>query len=201
MGSRGHSGLKGVLFGSMTNAVLAGCAKPLLVLRGKTVPPQRDSLDVGIAVDGSGYGLAAVRWVIKHRALFGAEPRVELIHVHEDNLPELRPRHGLAYSAVPPFVEVGDADLPAAAFDKAMTAASKRMAKAGLDAKPVRLRAWAAGDAIAAYVRQRRLDVIVMGSHGHGAFKSLVLGSVAMRVAARCDTPLLLVREPLRARG
>jgi nucleotide-binding universal stress UspA family protein len=32
------------------------------------------------------------------------------------------------------------------------------------------------------------------------AFKALVLGSVAMRVAARCDTPLLLIREPVSAR-
>lgn len=199
MGSRGHSGLKGLLFGSMTNAVLAGCTKPLLVLRNEKAP-RRDSLAVGIAVDGSRYALAAVRWVIKHRALFGAEPRFELIHVHEDNLPELRPSQGLAYRAVPSYVQVADDDGSTAAFEKSMAAPLKRLAKAGTDAKPVRLRGSAAGDTIAAYARKRRLDVLVMGSHGHGAFKSLVLGSVAMRVAARCDTPLLLIREPGSAR-
>jgi nucleotide-binding universal stress UspA family protein len=36
--------------------------------------------------------------------------------------------------------------------------------------------------------------VLVLGSHGYGAFKQAVLGSVATRVAAHCDTPLLLVR-------
>lgn len=199
MGSRGHSGLKGLVFGSMANAVLAGCTKPLLVLRSKKAP-QRDSLAVGIAVDGSRYALAAVRWAIRHRALFGAEPRVELIHVHEDSLPEVRSSHGLAYRAVPPYVHVDDDDASAAALDKVLVAPLKSLAKAGLDAKPVRLRGNAAGDAVAAYARKRRLDVLVMGSHGHGAFKALVLGSVAMRVAARCDTPLLLIREPGRAR-
>lgn len=199
MGSRGHSGLKGLVFGSMTNAVLAGCTKPLLVLRSEKAP-QRDSLAVGIAVDGSRYGLAAVRWAIKHRSLFGAEARIELIHVHEDRLPELRPSQGLAYRAMPPYVPADDDDASAAAGGKALAAPLKRLAKAGMDAKPVRLRSSAAGDAIAAYSRKRRLDVLVMGSHGHGLFKALVLGSVAMRVAARCDTPLLLIREPVSAR-
>ena len=197
MGSRGHSGLKGLVFGSMTNAVLAGCTKPLLILRSKKAPPQ-GSLAVGIAVDGSRYGLAAVRWAIKHRDLFGAEARIELIHVHEDSRPGLRPRQGQA-RIMPPYVPADD-DASAAIFDKAMAVPLKRLAKAGIDAKPVRLRGGAAGDAIAAYARKRRLDLLAMGSHGNGRFKALVLGSVAMRVAARCDTPLLLIREPGTAR-
>lgn len=198
MGSRGHSALKGLLFGSMTNAVLAGCTKPMLVLRGAKAPRQ-DSLSVGIAVDGSRYGQAAVRWAIRHRDLFGAEPRIELIHVREDGLPESLPVEGVAYRALPPYVQAADDDPLAPAFDKGMAASLKQLAKAGLHAVPVRLRATAAGDAIAAYARKRRLDVLVMGSHGHGAFKSLVLGSVAMRVAASCDTPLLLIRDASRA--
>jgi nucleotide-binding universal stress UspA family protein len=34
-----------------------------------------------------------------------------------------------------------------------------------------------------------------MGSHGYGAFKAAVLGSTATRVAAHCETPLLLIRD------
>jgi nucleotide-binding universal stress UspA family protein len=37
-------------------------------------------------------------------------------------------------------------------------------------------------------------DLVVMGSHGHGAVASLVLGSVAMKVVAACKIPVLLVR-------
>jgi nucleotide-binding universal stress UspA family protein len=33
-----------------------------------------------------------------------------------------------------------------------------------------------------------------MESRGHGLLKSVVLGSVATRVTARCSTPLLLIR-------
>lgn len=200
MGSRGHSGLKGLLFGSMTNAVLAGCTKPLLILRSAKIPI-RDSLTVGIAIDGSRYGQAAVRWVLKHRELFGREPRFELIHVLDDDLRAQQPVQGLAYRAVPMYEQAGDDEALAARFDKVMAGAVRMFSKAGVSAEVVRLRGSGAGDAIAAYARKRRLDVLAMGSHGNGAFKSLVLGSVAMRVAARCDKPLLLIREAQRNRN
>ena len=37
-------------------------------------------------------------------------------------------------------------------------------------------------------------DLVMLGSHGHGALKSLVLGSVANRVIAGCETPVLIIR-------
>ena len=40
-----------------------------------------------------------------------------------------------------------------------------------------------------------RCDLIVMGSHGHGAIGQLFLGSVTARVAATCAVPLLVVRK------
>ena len=33
-----------------------------------------------------------------------------------------------------------------------------------------------------------------MGSHGHGALSSLVMGSVTTKVLAHCKVPVLLVR-------
>lgn len=192
MGSRGHSALKGLVFGSMTNAVLAGCTKPLLVLRsGKA--PKKDSLVVGIAVDGSRHGLAAVRWVITHRDLFGAEPRWQLIHVLPDMASSLEAR--LPYQALPaPTPEQAEA-AQAAAFDKVVAPARRLFAKAGLEATAVRLQNPNPGDAIAAHALYQRIDVLVLGSHDYGRLKSLVLGSVAMRVAGRCHKPLLLIRE------
>ena len=198
MGSRGHSGLKGLLFGSMTNAVLAGCTKPLLVLRSAKAP-QRDSLSVGIAVDGSRYGQAAVRWAIKHRDLFGAEPRIELIHVIDSERTAPPPIEGLSYRALPVYGVAADDHVLAPMFAKVMAGAVKLLAKAGMQVTPAPLLGTHAGDAIAAYARKRQLDVLVMGSHGQGAFKALVLGSVAMRVAARSDKPLLLIRDPRHA--
>ena len=196
MGSRGQSALKGLLFGSMTSAVLASCTRPLLVLRSSKAP-QKDSLVVGIAVDGSAYGLAVARWVLKHRELFGAKPRFELIHVQG---PAARagadaPLPGSTLREIPIAGNVGEGRQPATAADKIMAPVRKIFTKAGLEPQVVCLQGDNPGDAISAHARKHRIDVLVMGSHGRGAFDSLVLGSVAMRVAATCDKPLLLIRE------
>lgn len=49
-------------------------------------------------------------------------------------------------------------------------------------------------DAIAALATKGGFDLVVLGSHGHGALSGLVLGSVATRVLANCQTPVLLIR-------
>ena len=51
-----------------------------------------------------------------------------------------------------------------------------------------------AADEIAAYAENGKFDLVVMGSRGQGALSNLVLGSVAMKVLARCSVPVLLVR-------
>lgn len=192
MGSHGHSSFKGLLFGSVTNAVLSGCRTPLLVMRGAR-RPARDSLAVGIALDGSGYGLAAVRYVVRQRALFGAEPVLHLIHVVPDLFGIVIP--GLGDAPAPLYRPEQVLASQDQAFDKALAPARKLLDKAQLGYKEVRLTGNNPGDEIATYATRRKLDLLVMGSHGHGLLKSAVLGSVATRVAARCRTPLLLIRE------
>jgi nucleotide-binding universal stress UspA family protein len=49
-------------------------------------------------------------------------------------------------------------------------------------------------ECIARRATEGRFDLVVMGSHGHGAVASIVLGSVAAKVLARCATPVLLIR-------
>lgn len=49
-------------------------------------------------------------------------------------------------------------------------------------------------EVIAAMAEGDRFDLIVMGSHGHGALAGLLTGSVTAEVLARCRTPVLLLR-------
>jgi len=49
-------------------------------------------------------------------------------------------------------------------------------------------------DEIATFAESGKFDLLVMGSRGHGALANLVVGSVAMKVLARCSVPVLLVR-------
>ena len=56
---------------------------------------------------------------------------------------------------------------------------------------------WVIGHPAEAIVQKAEadhVDLIVMGSHGHGAVANVVLGSVVTRVLATCRIPLLLIR-------
>ena len=50
------------------------------------------------------------------------------------------------------------------------------------------------GDLICKTATEGKFDLLVMGSHGHGALLNLVMGSVATEVLAGCKVPVLIVR-------
>ncbi|GMV44867.1 MAG: hypothetical protein AMXMBFR66_02650 [Pseudomonadota bacterium] len=186
MGSHGHSALRGLVFGSVTQRVLASTAVPVLVLRTPKAP-ERASLRVGVALDGSAYGDAAARYVIQHRSLFGPRPTVSLIHVHAPTW--LERQYPLA--TLPSANDLASAE--AEAFDQALAPARALFAESGLAANEHCV-VGNPGEEIAQFARTAKLDILVMGSHGHGALTGALLGSVASRVAATCSTPLLLIR-------
>lgn len=193
MGSHGHTGFKNLLFGSVTQAVLASCNTPLLVLRSDAVP-KNDSLKLGIALDGSKYGVAAVRFVVKHRALFGAAPSLTLIHVVPDLLNLVVP--GVFGDApVPGFKPEQVTEMQRAAFERAMAPARKLLKGTIFQVTEMPLSGNNPGDAIAAYATKNKLDILAIGSHGEGGFVSTVLGSVATRVAAKCRNALLFIQQ------
>jgi nucleotide-binding universal stress UspA family protein len=191
MGSHGHGALATLLFGSVTVGVLGRTKKPLLLLRGHG-PAPADSLKVGVAVDGSGFGIAAVKYVLKHRSLFGAAPRFTLLHVVPDFAGGTMP--DMAGIALPAYSVEEIKAMQQQAFDKAVAPARALFDASGVGVDAVCLNG-PPGDEIAAYAKKKKLDLLVMGSHGYGAVKAAVLGSVAQRVAAHCATPMLLIRE------
>jgi nucleotide-binding universal stress UspA family protein len=68
--------------------------------------------------------------------------------------------------------------------------------KAGVTCRTRHLRSLSPADAIVAVAESDKCDLIVIGSHGRGAFRSLLLGSVTARVLALCAVPVLVHREP-----
>jgi nucleotide-binding universal stress UspA family protein len=191
MGSHGHSALRGMLLGSVTHAVLAQTTRPMLILRRRHKAPA-DPLKVGIAVDGSKYGREAVRFVLKHRDIFGAAPAVTLLHVVADVSGVTVPQ--MAEVAMPVFSDEEIRAMHKRSFEAAVGPVRKLFDESGLTPTEVCL-VGNPGEELASYAKKKKLDVLVMGSHGYGAFKAAVMGSVATRVAASCDVPLLLVRK------
>ena len=193
MGSHGHTGLKNILFGSVTQTVLASCTTPLLVLRSDAVP-KKDSLKVGIALDGSKYSLGVVRYIVKHHSLFGEKPAFTLIHVVPDLLKLVMPGFtgGEPVRGLDPDQVT---EMRRAATERAISPARRMLAAAGFETLEAPLVDNNPGDAIAAFATKSKFDVIAMGSHGEGKFRSAMLGSVASRVAAKCHIALLFIRE------
>ncbi len=196
LGSHGHGALAGLVLGSVTNSVLARSKRPVLAVRGGSAGSAGrgldDSLRVGIAVDGSKYSRIAMRYVLRHRTLFGAAPTFFLLNVVPDFSMAAMP--DLAGVPIPAFTPEQVEALQARAFESVLAPMRKLLAVAKVRADEVRL-AGNAGVEIAAAAKKRRLDLLVLGSHGRGAFRRAVLGSVATRVAAHSDVPLLLIRD------
>lgn len=191
MGSHGRGALLQLVLGSVTCGVLARTRKPVLLVRNRAAP-KGDSLRVGVAVDGSKYGRAAVKYVLQHHDLFGAAPRISLIHVVSDFAGAVMP--DMAGLALPAYTDDEIRAMQRTAFETVVAPLRKLIAAAGMTFDEVCL-AGGAAEELAAFAKKRKLDLLVLGSHGHGAFTSAVLGSVATRVAHVCATPLLLVRE------
>jgi len=190
MGSHGRSEFKQAFLGSVAYSVLAKTQVPVLLLRGRSVP-RRDLLRVAIAVDGSKLSREAVKYALRHREMFGAQPSIALVHVAADFV---MPFAGdLAGASAAVFTAEQIKSMQDAAFEAALEPARKLMRRAQVPFTEIRLVGMAA-DEIAAYAR-RNADLVLLGSHGYGAFKAVVLGSVAMRVAASGNTPLLIVRS------
>ena len=56
---------------------------------------------------------------------------------------------------------------------------------------------WVVGAAASEIIRvskKERVQMIVMGAHGHGILVRALMGSVAQRVMADCDIPVLMVK-------
>ncbi|MCI5851639.1 MAG: universal stress protein [Sutterellaceae bacterium] len=192
MGSRGLSPLKGLIMGSVTTGVLARTRCPILLLRGKEAP-RTDALRVGIAIDGSRYGQAAVNHTISNLPFFGKGAEFFLINVVNDYAGAVMP--DMAGMALPALSESEVLELQKKEFEETVEPLRPLFEKAGVEPKEVCL-VGNPSDEIAAYAKKNKLDLIVMGSHGYTRFKSAVMGSTAMHIAAEGNVPLLIVRAP-----
>jgi nucleotide-binding universal stress UspA family protein len=63
------------------------------------------------------------------------------------------------------------------------------------------LRTGPPAEVICTYAHEIGADLIVLGTHGHGVTRRLLLGSVSKEVLEHADCPVLMVPQTARARG
>jgi nucleotide-binding universal stress UspA family protein len=137
-----------------------------------------------LAVDGSAAADRAATKLVESLAWYAATPEVDVITVH---LPV--PRVGGMHRVV------SEAQIDSYYADEC--AGALKSATAILDAAGVRYRTHTAigqpAQAIVERARQLHSDLICMGTRGHGAVGTMVLGSVARDVVAQSPVPVTLV--------
>lgn len=189
MGSRGLSPVKSFFLGSVSRSVLEHTTTPVLLVREKELP-ERENLRLLLAVDGSDYGESAAAFIADHPGLFGPNPTIDVIFVAPDYAKmALAEIDSVTPAPTLKFFEKENQ----LAWENAVTPVLATLRDAGFDTKAVK-RTSDAAEAIAAYAGENA-DLIVMGSHGWGKFKSAVLGSTAAKVGAATELPILIIRS------
>lgn len=141
-------------------------------------------LKILLPLDGSENAMRAVRHVIEHRDWFREDPSVHLLNVQ---LP-------VASGAVKMFI--AQSQLNDFYRDEALAILGPPRAeleKQGL-AHQHHIGVGEFGGTIAEFCRQLQCDLIVMGTHGHGALAGALLGSVAAKVVHLSPVPVMLVK-------
>jgi len=136
-----------------------------------------------VAVDGSSYTKRMLGYLAAHDEWLGAQHQYTLVHA----VPQVPPR---AAAVLDKATVKGYYDESAEHVFKPIRRFFERQ---GLQASFV-AKVGPAAEAIIGQAAKGHCDLILMGSHGHGALARLVLGSVATKVIAQTKVPVLLVR-------
>ncbi|MFN9488437.1 MAG: universal stress protein [Betaproteobacteria bacterium] len=135
-----------------------------------------------LPVDGSRCALNAVRMVAER--LWPRAEGLELLMLHVHYRIPNRAAAAAGRELVDNFYRKG--------AEEALATARALLDRHGIPYKVKRV-IGEPGEAIAQAAGSN--DLVVIGSHGLGAAKGLLLGSVTQTVIAECETPLLVVRE------
>lgn len=136
-----------------------------------------------LAVDGSDYTQKMLAYLTTHGELFGADNAYTVLTVQPALPPHARAAVGKD------VVNHYYAD----EMEKVITPVTKFLKDHGISVKSD-AKVGPAGETIARFAEEGNFELIVMGSHGHGALVNLIMGSVATQVLAHSKLPVLLVR-------
>ncbi|MFD6857083.1 universal stress protein [Rhodococcus sp. NPDC060090] len=184
VGSRGLGEVKGLLAGSVSTALAAHSAAPVVVVRGRTLdgaPPAEGPVVVG--VDGSESCRAAVEVAFEE----AAARRATLVAVNVWSDVSVQPSLGAVpedphWSRIQTGEEIVLAERLAGFHERYPDVVVERIVARD---RPVRV--------LSEYAESAQL--LVVGSRGRGGFKGLLLGSTSNALIQTADCPVLVARS------
>ena len=136
-----------------------------------------------LAVDGSPFTKRMLAWLTTHEEWLSAPHEFTVLTV----VPSIPPHAASMFSAEQLKSYYDDM------AEKVFKPIRTFFVRQGLTAKYV-TKIGPAAEIIAEAAQKGKYDLLILGSHGHGTLTNLVMGSVATKVLANCDTPTLLIR-------
>ena len=140
-------------------------------------------MKIVFAADGSKYTKKALAFLVTHESMVGPEDEIFVLNVQ---------------MKMPPRVKriLGSGEVLGYQREEANKVLDP--IKKFLDRHALTYRsAWVVGspaEEIVLATRREGAHLLVMGTHGHGLLGRALMGSIAQRVIADCDVPVLLVK-------
>ncbi|HIY70704.1 MAG TPA: universal stress protein [Candidatus Luteimonas excrementigallinarum] len=136
-----------------------------------------------VAVDGSDISMRAVRFVIALNRKLTKPARVTMMAVDPPPFPGVETRIGTKATR----------QMHEETLESMLKDARRSLSRAKLELNE-RAEIGEIADTILNVAKKERVDLIVLGSHGRGAVKGILLGSVSSKVIAQTEIPVTIVR-------
>lgn len=179
-----HSPAERLFSGSVSNRVAQHAAVSVLIARPKH---SQELKHVVIGVDGSKYANEAIESAIKMFKLVESKPKVTLVHAVDIADP-------IKYFSPVEFVSAIEQNMLMAG--EAMLAdAEKLLADVGIKNVDCLLIEGDPAKELITIANEDKIDLLVIGAHGHSAVQHLFLGGVSHKVAAHAHCSVAVMKH------
>jgi nucleotide-binding universal stress UspA family protein len=137
-----------------------------------------------VAVDGSNYTQKAIDYLAQHRSMFVEGNELVVVHVCISV-----PRHLVRHLS-----KEAHAEYHAEETAKVIGPIKALLAQHDITNYSIDEREGHPADEIVKAAKKHDVDLIMMGTHGHGFLGRALMGSVATKVVAKTNTSVLLVQ-------
>jgi len=176
MGTHGRSGVSRLLLGSVTESVVRRLETPVLTIPSDAPEPHGGYENVLVATDASQDAQFAVDTAIDVGKRFGST--LHGVYVVDA---------GVTQNQMIDAILEEEGNQAVDAVREAADAAGLESTSAVLEGEP--------HDEIVEYADEHDVDLVVVGSHGKGAFERTFLGSVSERTIRTSNRPVLVTRH------